>query len=127
MNWYTVEVTLKPVRDDDWTQHLCAIEAVPGTVLIQDAEAPVLAFPVEADQPFAAARFVEGVLSFLELDAISGEISDMPARDFDVEHDRPRWGRADHSGETKVIQAIHSWMGDTPAFPRTQDRELIDS
>lgn len=104
MSWYTVEVTLTSVSDDDWTRHLNVIDAVPGTILIQDHEAPTLTFPVESDEPFKAARFAEGILSFFELTALSGEISDMPEVDF--ERDDDAHARVDYAHNVSNVPQV---------------------
>ena len=114
MKWFTVEVTVKPVTDDDWTAHLRAVDAVPGTLLIQDADCPILSFPVEASEPFKAARFVEGVLSILDLEAVSGEITDLPELDVELEADDETEVQRPPSD---VVRGVQEWMADTPAAP----------
>ena len=83
MSWFNVEVTTHAVKRDDWTRHLRAVDAVPGTMLLQDAEQPTLAFPVECDNPMRAARFVEGVLSITGLSAAAMSVGDLPEADFE--------------------------------------------
>lgn len=124
MKWFTVEVTLESVENDDWSQHLRAIDAVPGTLLIQDAGAPVLSFPVEASEPLKAARFVEGVLSIVGLGAVSGEITDMPDRDFEMDEDDTP---SEQAGTSPVVQAVRDWMDGSPAPKQSEDRELLRS
>lgn len=116
MKWFTVEVTLEPVVNDDWDKHMRAIDAVPGALLLQDAEQPSIAFPVEASDPLKAARFVEGVLSIVELAAVSGEISDLPECDFDMEdtNESP-------VSQTPVTRAVSDWFEKTPPTPTKRE------
>jgi hypothetical protein len=51
MRSYTVEVTTAPVPDGDFSTYYHAIDAVPGTVVIEDAEVPLLIVPVDATSP----------------------------------------------------------------------------
>jgi hypothetical protein len=113
MKWFTVEVTLTPVTNNDWALHMRAIDAVPGTLLIQDAEAPVLSFPVQEQEPLKAARFVEGVLNIVGLEAVSGEITDLPEPDYDL-GDEEGAEPDDVSPPSDVVKNVRDWMAQTP-------------
>lgn len=116
MNEYTVEATLPPVTDSDWATYRSVTNIVPGTILIEDAEQPVLILPVEAGSPAQAAVFVEGVASIVGIRIVSGEIRDAPAHDFEspVDGDAdqappvsdrpfvPRWLDSDHGDRTLI-------------------------
>jgi len=83
VNTYTVEVTLTPVADDAWAVYRNVTDIVPGTILIEDPEFPVLILPVEAADPQQAAIFVQGIASIAGVQIVSGQVSDAPERDFD--------------------------------------------
>lgn len=72
---FTVEVTTRPITESDWNVHRSVLDAVPGTVLIEDPEEPILYIPVEADDPMKAAKFVEGLAKLTGLKLKSGKIS----------------------------------------------------
>lgn len=84
---YTVEVTTITVVDGRWENLRSAIDAVPGTMLLEDAEEPVLFIPVDAETPMRAAQFVEGLAKLLEITICFGSIYPTPPLDFDLDDD----------------------------------------
>lgn len=108
MDWYTVEVTTAHVAADDWDLHYRAIDAVPGALLIQDAEEPMLSFPVQADDPFKAARFVAGVMKLIGLPAKASKVDPLPEPDFEaVSSDEV-------TEDTELTTKVKKWMDRTP-------------
>ncbi len=69
---YTVEVVLKPVVNDDWSALRRATDQIPGTLLLEDPEEPMLVVPIEAETQSTAAIFVHGVMSVLNLEVVWG-------------------------------------------------------
>lgn len=105
MNKYMVEVTLEAVENDDWVGLRRVTDIVPGTILIEDAEEPVLILPVDAESGSRAAVFVEGVASIVGLTIIHGHIGDAPDDDFDpVDHE------GDLSGDQIVEGFEPKWL-----------------
>jgi hypothetical protein len=84
---YSVEVTLPPVKDGDWSGLRRMTDVVPGTILLEDPEQPALIFPVEADDPRSAAIFVEGVASIASLNIVAGCVAELEDADFDEPED----------------------------------------
>lgn len=63
MTHFTVETVMAPVENDDWSALRELTDIVPGTVLIEDPEEPMLIFPVHAESMSTAAVFIQGVIS----------------------------------------------------------------
>jgi hypothetical protein len=75
MTTFTVEAITKPVYDEaGWFPLRRVTDLVPGTLLIEDAEVPMLILPVNASSPSRAALFVEGVLKVVGIEFVSGTI-----------------------------------------------------
>jgi len=90
MPLFSVEVTLERAKtEDDWAALRRMTDTVPGTLLLEDPEEPVLIFPVESNHPQDAAVFVQGVASIAGLNIISGVLSELPD---DHESDAQRMG-----------------------------------
>lgn len=104
---FTVEITTTAPKDG-WAIHRRVLDTVPGTLLIEDVEEPMLILPVEADDPMSAARFVDGVCKLMDLTPMSGSIYEAPAADFDAPEDD------ESAPETPVISAVRGWMEQTP-------------
>lgn len=75
MTAFTVEATTGPVRDEDgWFPLRRITDLIPGTILIEDADEPVLILPVSASSTGRAALFVDGVLKMLGIELIGASI-----------------------------------------------------
>lgn len=84
MQNYTVEVTTEPVVDGHWEPLRQAIDAVPGTVLLEDPDEPVLMVPVDARTPLKAAQFVDGLAKLLGIRIRAGSVYPTPDLDADL-------------------------------------------
>ncbi|WP_326566056.1 hypothetical protein [Mycobacterium sp. 3-98] len=75
MTTFTIEAITKPVHDETgWLPLRRVTDLVPGTLLIEDADEPMLILPVTASSPGRAALFVEGVLKVVGVEFVSGAI-----------------------------------------------------
>lgn len=82
MTTFTVEAITKPVHDDaGWLPLYRITDLVPGTLLLEDAEEPMLVMPVVASSPTRAAAFVEGVLKLVGVEFVSGAIRHLDDED----------------------------------------------
>lgn len=72
MTTFTVEAVMKPVVDGDWTNLREATDQLPGTILIEDPDEPMLIIPVDADSQRSAALFVQGAMTVLGLEIVWG-------------------------------------------------------
>lgn len=116
---FTVEVVTTPVVDDDWSVLWAAIDAVPGAVLLEYADAPTLVFPVEADSAMKAATFVEGLSQVVGFTVVGGTISNAPDDDFA----EPENGETvDPSTEAIAVQ---SWLDDIPPVPHVRHERAL--
>lgn len=113
MGLFTVEVTTVPVEDDDWGLWHRVIDAAPGTVLLADAEEPVLVFEVQATSPLKAAQFVDGITTLVGLGVLNGTVSPIPDDYFDFE------GCEDSAEEVEsaAVDVVNQWISETPALP----------
>lgn len=105
MQSYTVEVTTEPVVDDRWEPLRQAIDAVPGTVLLEDPDEPILMVPVDALTPLRAAQFVDGLAKLLDIHIRTGSIYPTPDLDADLDEDSESEDRV-----TLVVQQLDAWM-----------------
>lgn len=62
MNAYNVEAVMPPIADDNWDDLRELIDVVPGTLLIEDPDEPLLVFPVDADDEAGAFGLIDGFL-----------------------------------------------------------------
>lgn len=75
MTTFTIEAITKPVHDEaGWLPLRRVTDMVPGTLLIEDGDEPMLILPVTASSPGRAAMFVEGVLKVVGVEFVSGAI-----------------------------------------------------
>jgi hypothetical protein len=75
MTWFTVEAVSEPVHEvDGWLPLRRVTDLVPGTILLEDEEEPMLVMPVSASSPARAALFVEGILTLVGVEFVSGAI-----------------------------------------------------
>ncbi|OFJ52565.1 hypothetical protein [Mycolicibacterium grossiae] len=75
MTLFTVEAITKPVYDESgWLPLRRITDLVPGTILLEDGDEPMLVIPVVASSPTRAALFVEGILKLVEVEFVSGAI-----------------------------------------------------
>jgi len=124
MTAFTVEVTTAPVLNGDWELLRSVLDLVPGTLLIEDAEEPVLIFPVEAHDPMQAALFVDGVTKLTKITLISGRVAETPPADFahDLFEDEV------HEEGSPVVFAVREWMEGVPEITgRVEDGRLLDA
>lgn len=107
MTEFTVEATTRAVTDGDWSRLRSVIDLVPGTLLIEDAEEPMLVFPVQAESQGRAFLFVDGILKLVGLEPVSGRIGEA---EIDVDDD------ADDSHGTDAVRAVNEWIDSVPSF-----------
>ncbi|BAN32010.1 hypothetical protein MAHJHV53_44100 [Mycobacterium avium subsp. hominissuis] len=75
MNAYNVEAILRPIADDNrWDEIRDLIDIIPGTILIEDPDGPLLIFPVDAPDDYAAFCLVNGVLQLRGVKPLKGRI-----------------------------------------------------
>lgn len=110
---YTVEVTTKPVENDDWSRLRNVTDVVPGTLLLEDPDEPMLIIPVEADAPGDAFRFVDGLATLLGLTLEMGRA--YPAPDEDFEDTEIEAGAA-NSEESDVVKTLERFVSETPTL-----------
>ncbi|OBF79873.1 hypothetical protein A5791_10335 [Mycobacterium sp. 852002-51163_SCH5372311] len=75
MNAYNVEAILGPVADEgSWDEIRDLIDVIPGTILVEDPDAPLLIFPVDARDDYAAFSLVDGFLRLRGVEPLKGRI-----------------------------------------------------
>jgi hypothetical protein len=75
MTTFTVEATCKPVHEvNGWLPLRRVTDLVPGTLLLEDAEEPMLVMPVVASSLGRAILFVDGVLKLVGVELVSAAI-----------------------------------------------------
>lgn len=72
---YNVEAITGPVTDGDFDKLRDAIDVIPGTILVEDPNEPMLICPVDADNPRNAHRLVDGFLKLADVAPIKGRIT----------------------------------------------------
>lgn len=126
MNRYTVEVTTEPVVDHGWAVLRRIVDLVPGTLLIEDAEAPVLVVPVDSESPMRAALFVDGITKLTQLVVVSGKVYPAPDANFDL--DEEPTGHTEVTS-SPVVDAVHHWIAGISGISGhvTTDGRLVNS
>jgi hypothetical protein len=81
---FTVETVMAPITNGDWSKLRHVTDALPGTILIEDAGEPMLVIPVDAESQRSAAIYVQGAMSVLGLDIQWGRA--YVAEDCDVDY-----------------------------------------
>jgi hypothetical protein len=72
---FTVEAITQPVHDENsWLPLRRVTDLVPGTILLEDPDEPMLVMPVTASTPVRAALFVEGILKLVGVAFVSAAI-----------------------------------------------------
>lgn len=123
---YTVEVTTRPVgTEDGWTALTRVIDTVPGTLLVEDPDAPTLIVPVDAATPMDAIRFVDGLARLMGLNLVSGSVYPTPSLDpayLDGLDESPR-------APTDVMNRVAAWVAATPPIRGRveDDGRLLDA
>ena len=75
MNAYNVEAILRPIADDEsWDEVRDLIDVIPGTLLVEDPDGPLLIFPVDARDDYAAFSLVDGFLRLRGVEPLKGRI-----------------------------------------------------
>lgn len=117
---------MRSVVDDDWSALRRVIDVVPGTLLLEDSEAPVLIFPVDAESPGRASLFVDGVTRLTGLEVVSGKVYPEPANDFELDEEPETALTQDSS---PVVDAVHDWVDGVDAISGyvTGDGRLVRS
>lgn len=120
---FTVEATTDPVENNDWGRLYNVLDAVPGSLLLENPEAPVLIIPVEAEEPMKAALFVDGLSKLLEISVTSGKIYPTPTDEYEFEEDEAEGSEV----VTDVVRALDSYVADAPDFHGhlTEDGRLV--
>ena len=102
---FTVETTTTPVVDGDWSVLRAVLEAVPGTILLEDADEPQLLIPVDAESPMRAATFVDGLATLMGFEVVSGSIYETPIEDFEP------FDNSDEEAPTSPVgQSVRGWV-----------------
>jgi hypothetical protein len=120
MTNFTVDVTTEPIQDGDWTKLRSVLEAVPGSVLIEDPLAPELMIPVDAESAMKAATFVDGLSQLIEFHIVGGEIRPTEEADFDAPEDDDA-----HSALTTATITIQGWVNDIPPVQPRSGRHAM--
>lgn len=121
---FTVEATMSPVQDGDWDPLYHVLDVVPGTLLLENPEHPVLIIPVDAEEPMKAGLFVDGLAKLLDLTIVSGQIYPAPDDEFDFE-DEDDAEMAEPN--TEVVRALDCYVAEAPDFAgrMTPDGHLV--
>jgi hypothetical protein len=75
MTAYNVKAITAPVKDGDFDKLRDAIDVIPGTILVEDPDEPMLIFPVDADNPRSAHKLVDGLLKLAGVEPLKGHIT----------------------------------------------------
>lgn len=118
---FRVEATLTPVADEaGWTTLRSVLDTVPGTLLVEDPDEPVLIFPVEAESAFRAVTFVDGLSKVVGFTIVSGTVG--PALELDVDDDLfDDDSASDDTRETSMTRGLQRWVNDIPVVPSRRD------
>lgn len=72
---YNVEAIMAPVVNDEWDQLRDLIDVIPGTILVEDPDAPLLVFPVDdVEDGDKAFDLVNGYLTLRGVQPLKGRI-----------------------------------------------------
>lgn len=113
---FTVELTVDPVGNDGWGLLRDVVDLVPGTLLIEDPEEPVLMVPVDAEDAMKAALFCDGLATLVGFTVRSGVIRPTPEADYDTVDDD-----GGEPAPTEVVRALESWVSHVPDVPAKLD------
>lgn len=72
--------------ESDWDDLRDLIDIIPGTILIEDPDAPLLIFPVDAPDDYAAFSLIDGVLRLRGFQPERGRIYKIKSGDHSVDH-----------------------------------------
>ena len=73
MKNYTLRVTTEPIVDDNWDAHDSILDDVRGATLIENPNAPVLIFDVDADSWNKAQMFALGLADLVGFSIVNIE------------------------------------------------------
>ena len=121
---FTAELTTTPVTTEEGWNHLRYVtDVVPGTILLEDPEEPVLIVPIDAEDLMKAALFCRGLSTLMDLDVTSAHFRPTPEVDFDLDDD------GEEIAHTAVVDKLASYMNSLPAVGGHVDRDgrLIDA
>ena len=83
-----MEAILSPIADDEgWEEARDLIDVIPGTILVEDPDEPLLIFPVDARDDYAAFSLVDGFLRLRGVEPLKGRICLIENGDADDEDD----------------------------------------
>ena len=122
MTEFTVEAVLAPVTDGDWTRLRSVLDIVPGSLLFEDAEEPMLILPVDAESSMMASKFLEGLAIITGLRVMEHKVAPAPsAEELGLEEDdEPIYKTPAEVALDRYAQSI-----DPCATPLTEARRLI--
>lgn len=106
MTDFTVETVMAPVVNDDWDELRNMTDVMPGTLLLEDPEQPMLIFQVEADTLSKATALVQGVTSVAKLEIVWGRAY---LTEFDEIDTAPPAASEDHV-PTVVPDFLPTWL-----------------
>jgi hypothetical protein len=75
MTAYNVEAYTAPVTDGNFDALRDVIDDIPGTILIEDPDEPLLVFPVDANSWKEAYALVDGLLRLAGIEPLKGRIT----------------------------------------------------
>lgn len=87
MKAYNVEAVMAPIADDNWDELRELIDVIPGTLLVEDPDAPLIIFPVDARDDYAAFSLVDGFLRLRGVLPERGRVCLIDEDDQDDAHD----------------------------------------
>lgn len=120
---FTAEITTSPA-DNGWAVHRRVLDNVPGSILLEDEQEPLLIIPVEAENPSDAAQFVSGLCLVMELTVVSGTVCLTPPVDDDIDIDFGDDADDDDDEspiESSMVTRIRDWVGRTPEIRQDED------
>lgn len=115
MTEFTVETIMEPVVGGDWALLRSVTDLVPGTILLEDPGEPTLIIPVDSDSLRAAALFVQGVMSVLDLKIKWGRAYLADGEDVNKEH------RVPSLRDAVAPRVVPVWLEDVAKTARSRE------
>jgi hypothetical protein len=116
---FTVETVMAPIRKADWGQLRRVTDLLPGTILLEDPEEPMLVIPMDVPTQQAAAIFAQGVMTVLGLEIKWGRVYRTESCDLDYRGQEPA---VEVAWPSTLVPA---WLEDADDTERA--RQLMDA